>query len=69
MTSPWIEALISAIDNLAALIAFFYVLLGGFVTLLLIALFGALAIRGMWRWCTGNSWNSAIASVERKALH
>jgi len=67
--SPWVQMLADALDNIAALIAFFCVVLGSVVILCVLALFGALAIRGAWRWITGHSWNSAIAAAERKAFN
>jgi hypothetical protein len=66
--NPWIQMLVDMIDNAASWLAFAYMLLGGVIVVMLIALFGALAIRGAWRWLTGHSWNSAIAAAERKAF-
>jgi len=68
MTPPWVEALVSAVDNLAALLAFFYVLLGSFVMLLLLLLFGSLALRAVWRWLTDTSLNDVVLRAERKAI-
>ncbi len=38
------------------------------LVVLVALLFGALAVRGLWRWITRGSWNSVVVSLHRKAL-
>jgi hypothetical protein len=51
-----------------AMIAFMFIVITLYGSLLLGALFFLLAVRSVWRWLTRHTWNDVIASAGRRAL-
>jgi hypothetical protein len=62
------EALMQAMESLAADVLFGVIVLVSFGIVLLALLFGLLLLRNCWRWLLGHTWNDVVASAGRKAL-
>jgi len=68
VTSPEAEAVLSALDDCGAWMAFLFVLILPPCLALLALLFGGLGIYKLWRWLVVHSWGDVVRSAGRKAL-
>ena len=63
-----LEMLSKAIEDAGCWILFFCQLAGLYAALLLLLLFGGLALCALWRFLVMNTVNRVIACIERKAF-
>jgi hypothetical protein len=62
------EMLDTTIDWLGAYLIFGVIVLGLFGSVMLLALFAGLAVRGTWRWLRRHTWRDVLLLSERKVF-
>jgi len=59
---------LAAVEDARGWFMFAFVMLGIEIVVLVVALFAALALRGLWRWLRRGNWNNVVVSALRKAM-